>query len=270
MSIVDTGITRDGYTQLRRRWAAANPRAVVLVVHGMGEHSGRYEHVGTAFAQAGFHTVGFDLRGYGSSGGRRAYVDDFRNYLDDVEDHLAEVRGVGLPVVLLGHSMGGLIAARYAVGTRPQPDLLVLSAPALQTGFPPPPRPVLSAMSSAVPTMRLPAPFGLDVLSRDVEVQRAYADDPLVERQATIRLGAELVEAMRYVNANLDLLRVPTLVVHGGDDRLVPRTASEPLEDLPLVERTVYEGLRHETLNEPEWELVANDMIGWIDRQLTL
>ena len=268
MSIVDVGITRDGYTQLRRRWVATEPRAVILLVHGMGEHSGRYEHIGEVLAAAGFHTIAFDLRGHGETGGRRGYVEDFSDFLDDVEDHLAELRPAGLPVVLLGHSMGGLIAARYAVGERPQPDLLVLSAPALEGPMRPPPRRVAAALSSAAPTVRLPPLFGAEALSRDVGVQTAYLEDPLVQRGTTLRLAAELLGAMEEVIGNLDRLRVPTLVVHGGDDRLVPRTGSEPLGDLGVAERRVYEGLRHEVFNEPEWHLVVGDVIAWIDSQL--
>jgi len=268
MSVIDVGITRDGYTQLRRRWIADEPRAVILLVHGMAEHSGRYEHIGDTLAQAGYHLVSFDLRGHGSTAGRRTHVDEFAQFLDDVEDHLTEVRKVGLPVVLFGHSLGGLIAARYAVDQRPQPDLLILSAPALQTGFPAPPARVAAALGATAPTLRLPAPFGVEALSRDEDVQRAYLEDPLVERSATVRLGTEMLLAMDVVNTGLDRLRIPTLVIHGGEDQMVPRAASEPLAELPRVDRTVYEGLRHEVLNEPEWELVTADIVGWLDAQL--
>lgn len=268
MSTVDFGITRDGYTQLRRRWVADHPKAVVLLVHGLDEHCGRYEHIGDALATAGYHTVAFDLRGHGMSGGVRTHVEDFSAFLDDLEDHLVQVRGVGLPVVLLGHSMGGLISARYLVADRPPPDLAVLSAPALNPGFRPPPAAAVGLISATVPTLHLPAVFGTEVLSRDDEVQRAYSEDPLVERGMTVRLAAQMLEAMTRVNADRDRLTVPTLIIHGGDDRLVPAVASEPFDALESVDRTVYEGLRHEVLNEPEWETVLGDVITWMDRHL--
>jgi acylglycerol lipase len=266
MSVIDSGITRDGYNQLRRRWVASSPRAVILIVHGMNEHSGRYEHVGEELAAAGFHVVAFDLRGHGMSGGTRSHVDDFEQFLDDVEDHLAELRKAGLPVVLLGHSMGGLIAARYAVSDRPQPDLLILSAPALKGPYRPPPAGLVTVLGSTLPTLRLPPMFGTEALSRDEEVQRAYAEDPLVGRRPTLGLVVEMFGAMGEVQSNLDRIAVPTMVVHGGDDRLVPRTASELLED--RSELRVYEGLRHEIFNEPEWRMVTDDVTTWLNQQL--
>jgi len=151
-SIIDYGVTRDGLTQLRRRWkAAGTARAIVLIVHGISEHSGRYEAVGQQLAEAGFHVVAYDHRGHGQSGGRRTYVDSFDELLDDLEDHLSEVRQLGLPVVVLGHSMGGLIATAYAVSSRPQPHYLVLSAPALGAEVPSWQR-VAAPYASSMPT----------------------------------------------------------------------------------------------------------------------
>src|SRR5690606_14257762 len=136
-STVDHGLTRDGLMQLRRRWRPPEPpTAAILLVHGITEHSGRYEHVGRWLADAGFDVVAIDARGAGESGGRRSYVDRFADFVDDVEDQLVEVRRLGVPVVLLGHSMGGLIALDLATSDRPQPDLVVVSGPALGAQVP--------------------------------------------------------------------------------------------------------------------------------------
>ena len=135
-STASFGTTSDGLTQRRRHWAAPSPKAAILLVHGIGEHSGRYEHVGNALSDASFDMLSFDQRGFGETAGRRAFVADFSEYTDDVADLLAERRELGVPVVLMGHSLGGLIAATYLVGANPQPDFAVLSAPALAAEIP--------------------------------------------------------------------------------------------------------------------------------------
>ena len=120
-----------------RRWpAVGEPWATVLIVHGIGEHSGRYERTGRLMSEAGLDVHAFDLRGHGLSGGRRVFVRRWNDYLDDVEIRLAAVREPGRPVVLFGHSMGGTIALTYACSDRPTPDLLVLSAPTLHATIP--------------------------------------------------------------------------------------------------------------------------------------
>jgi alpha-beta hydrolase superfamily lysophospholipase len=262
-------LDRGGEPQLRRRWRAAPARAAMLLVHGVAEHSGRYEHVGASLSERGIDVVSFDLRGHGRSGGRRGHVEDFGHFLDDVEDLLAERRGLGLPVVLMGHSMGGLISAAYAVSDRPAPDLLVLSAPALAADVPGWQRLAAGALSRVLPTVSLPNDFDGALLSRDASVADAYRDDPLRVRRATTRLGNEIFTAMeRTAAATGSGLGVPTYVLHGGADELVPPHASEPLAAHPEVTRVVYDALRHECLNEPERDEVVADLADWLDERL--
>lgn len=268
-STIDYGVTRDGLTQLRRRWkATGTARAVVLIVHGISEHSGRYEAVAQQLAEAGFHVVAYDHRGHGQSAGRRTYVDSFDELVDDLEDHLREVRKLGLPVVLLGHSMGGLIATAYAVSTRPQPHYLVLSAPALGAEVPSWQRVGAPYVSNLAPKLFLPSPMPTSVLSRDPDVIEAYEQDPLIKPGATARMGAELLRTMETVGAQLANISVPTLVVHGADDELVPAAASVPIDDVAGVERWELPGLRHEIFNEPEGPSVLTDVINWINLRL--
>lgn len=262
------GHTRDGELQLRRRWRAPDPRAAMLLVHGMAEHSARYEHVGRALSARGIDVLSFDLRGHGRSGGRRGHVEAFDQFLDDVEDLLAARRTLGVPVVLMGHSMGGLIAAAYAVSNRPEPDLLVLSAPALAAEVPAWQRLAAGALSRVVPTLSLRNDFAGELLSRDPEVAAAYRDDPLRLRAATTRLGNEIFEAMATVRSRAEHLSVPTYVLHGRDDRLVPAAASEPLGTQARATRVVYDTLRHECLNEPERDEVLADLVAWLDERL--
>lgn len=268
-SSVDRGLTRDGLQQLRRRWQPPEaPVAAVLLVHGMGEHSGRYEHVGRWLADAGYDVVAIDQRGFGGSGGRRAFVDSFDRFLDDVEDQLAELRTLGVPVVLFGHSMGGLVCADYVTSGRPLPDVLVLSGPALAATVPPVQRFLAPFLGRVAPTLRIPSHIDGSVLSRDPAVGAAYLADPDNVLFVTARLGAELIARGPQVVARLDRLSVPALVLHGGSDRLVPPTASAPFEGRPGVVREVLPGLLHEILNEPEYPQVLLRIVEWIEQAL--
>jgi alpha-beta hydrolase superfamily lysophospholipase len=164
--------------------------------------------------------------------------------------------------------MGGLIALEYALSDRPAPDLLILSSPGLSGGKAWQ-RSVAGVAASLAPRLSVPNGLSGDQLSRDPEVGEAYFADPLVLTKSTTRLGSELFSAMDRVNANLKALDIPTLVIHGGADTIVPASASAPLGHLPTVERRLYPKLRHETMNEPEGPQVVADIIAWIDRHLT-
>jgi alpha-beta hydrolase superfamily lysophospholipase len=234
----------------------------------MGEHSGRYEHVGARLAGHGYDVVAIDHRGHGLSGGRRSHVDGFDEYVVDVEDQMSEVRALGLPVVLLGHSMGGLIATRYVVSGRPAPDLLVLSGPALGAAVPMWMQGLAQVLGRVAP--RLPVPGTIDpaVLATDPAVGEAYRADPLVWTTASAGFGRELLAAMADTRAGLHRLGLPTLALHGADDALVPAAASEPLAALSTVERRVLAGLRHEIFNEPVGLALVDDVAAWIADRL--
>lgn len=280
--------TRDGITQLQRRWqpaaapdgatdrgpasgdgAAAGPaRSAVLLVHGIGEHSGRYDHVGRFLAARGHDVLAFDNRGHGQSGGRRGHVDRFGQFLDDVEDHVLERRQLGLPVVLVGHSLGGLISATYVVEGRPAPDLLVLSAPALKAQVPAWQRRLAPVLARVWPTVFVPGGIDGALLSRDPEVQRAYLSDPLRVAGSTAGLGQQIFAAMETTTANLARITLPTYVLHGSEDHLVPLAASQPLEGRPNVTYRRWEGLRHECFNEPNRDEVLGEMADWMEDRL--
>ncbi len=268
-AIIDHGTTRDGLVQLRRRWQpAATPRAAVLLLHGIAEHSGRYEEVGNQLAEAGMAVVGIDHRGYGETGGRRGHVDNWAQFLDDVQDQLAEVRTMDLPTIMIGHSMGGLMALSYCVDDRPLPDILVLSGPALGTDTSPFLRMIAPILGRLVPHMLIKDDGDPSVLSTDPSVGEKFYADPLRVPYPTASLGRALLGAIDSARARVDRLSIPTLVMHGGDDLLVPTESSEILEGLPDVKRIVYPGLRHEIFNEPTGPEVLAEAIDWIDDQL--
>ena len=266
-SVTSSTFAADGTPLLVRRWSPAGDRwAQMLLVHGLAEHSGRYERTGRLLADAGIDVTAFDLRGHGGSGGRRGDVERWTDYLDDIAARMAAVRAEadGRPVVLFAHSYGGLISTDYVLSGRPAPDLFVLSAPALDDGLPRWQHMLVPLIARIVPTLAFKNAWGPEVLSRDPEVGRLVQMDPGSPDRATVRMGAFGFAAQERVRATLSRLAVPTLVFHGTDDRLVPPTATEPFERLPGVTRRVYPGLRHETLNEPEGPQVVADVIAWL------
>lgn len=264
--------TRDGVELRAYRWpAVGTSRARLLLVHGVAEHAGRYPHVALRLANAGITTYAFDLRGFGGSGGPRAFVDRWSRYHDDVEDQLAELRSAadGLPLVLYGHSMGGLIALGYVLADppRPLPDLLVLSAPAIDAVVPAWKRRLAQVLGATVPHFAIANTFPHGALSSDPAVEAAYLADPLAVHRTTARLGAELFREqgrLKAVLARGGPLPVTTYVVHGAADPLVPEWASRSLEGRANVTRRVYPDLRHETHNEPSGAAVIDDTIAWI------
>lgn len=230
-----------------RRWSAAEPARLVVLVHGYGEHLGRYAHVAAALVARGCDVVGPDHVGHGTSGGARAVVEDFEEVVDDLRAVVQATRGE-LPVVLVGHSMGGLIATRYAQRHREDLAGLVLSGPAVGLG------PVIEGWLAAP---ELPSdPIDVSTLSRDPAVGAAYAADPLVHHGGWERPTLEaFVAADAAIAAGPGFGDLPLLYVHGADDELVPAVLAQP-----VVQRLagtdsdlrVLEGQRHEVLNEPE------------------
>lgn len=261
----ETITTADGVTLQRRTWRTrSTPKATVVIVHGLGEHSGRYDHVGSALADAGYETHSFDLRGHGESSGDRGHIESFEHLLDDVA---AELGRHAPPRVLLGHSLGGLIATRYVLDRDPKPELLVLSSPALGTGVPKVKQVAARVLSRVAPKLRIPNGFDGSELSRDPEVGEKYLADPLVIQATSTKMGSESLAAIDAVRDRLGEITMPTLVIHGGDDPIVPAWASAPLADLPNVERRLFPTYRHECFNEDDGTAALETVIGWLDAQ---
>ena len=260
----------DGTELLVRHWPAvpnaAAPWATVLIVHGLAEHSGRYEHVGDRLAEAGAEVMSYDQRGWGASGGPRAYADDWSQFHDDLRERFEAARAAanGRPVAIYGHSVGGLITLGYAVTDRPQPDAYVLSAPAVEGDVPAWQRVAARCLNVFAPKTLLKNTFGSTVLSRDPSVGERYFADPWAQHRTSVRFAVLAFAEQERVLESLDRLRVPTLVIHGGEDRLVPTASSERFAVLPVVTRRVLPGLRHEVHNEPEGPEVVDEIAAWL------
>ena len=273
--IVGSARTRDGLELRTLRWPAArDARAHLLLIHGIAEHAGRHAHVATRFADAGIETHASDLRGFGASSGRRAYLDRWSDYHDDVEDQLAAIRAVSgrLPVVVYGHSMGGLIALGYVLADVPrsEPDLLVLSAPAIGARVAQWKRSLADVLGRIAPRIEIANDLPPGGLSHDAQIEVLYRADPLNYHRTTARLGMELFHEQARVAARLahiQVLPLPTYVLHGADDPVVPVSSSASLEGRQNVTRHVYPSLRHEMHNEPEAAAVIGDTTRWIMAQ---
>ena len=282
-SIISHIRAADGTDLLVRHWPAdraeagealtGSPWASVLLVHGLGEHSGRYEHVGDQMAAAGIDAFAYDQRGNGGSAGRRGHVDHWSQLHDDLAERLAAVRASasGRPVVLYAHSLGGLVASGYLLSDRPKPDLAVLTAPALDSALPGWKKSVARLLSKVAPTVALSNDFDGSTLSRDPTVAEKAMADPASAKVTTVRFGAEaLAEQGRVRRHAVGGFGIPTLVLHGLDDGLVPAVASDLLEGVPGVERRTYPDLRHELHNEPEGPAIIGEVIAWIRARGTL
>jgi alpha-beta hydrolase superfamily lysophospholipase len=255
----------------RREWLPEHPERALLLAHGMGEHSGRYEHFGAWFATRGCAVHAYDHLGHGRSAGLPGHVQRFDDYLDDLEVMLAGLRQSHpqLPVFLIGHSMGGLIAAAFARERRPQLAGVVTSGAALQLGEKVSGATAFAAriLSRIAPRLRLRNELDPAGLSRDPEVVAAYVEDPLVFRRVTTSMASELFRAIRRTGAGGAEVQLPMLMLHGEADPICPVGGTrEFFERLPAGDKAlqVYPGLLHEIFNEPERERVFEDLLAWL------
>lgn len=268
----------DGRSIFHRAWLPGSPRCLLILVHGFGEHSGRYEDLARFFAARGYAVHAHDHTGHGESSGPRGHVSDFSDFHDDLERFIALVRSEhpGLPCVLVGHSMGGLVVASLAVLREPDVDCIVLSGAALAIGKDVSPLKMKLAriIRRFWPTLAMDAGLDVEGLSRDPEVVRRYLADPLVHGTATAAFGASMTETIDATQAAPSRVQRPVLVLHGADDPLCdPEGSRRFFEGLAVGEVAdhaihVYPNLRHEIFNEPEREQVYQDMDAWIEERL--
>ncbi|WP_082721102.1 alpha/beta hydrolase [Burkholderia sp. ABCPW 14] len=269
--------TGDGLELASYRWPAAAsfaaPRATVALVHELAEHAGRYQALAERLTAAGIEVVAADLRGHGHSPGARAWVERFDQYLQDADALVSSAARDDTPLFLMGHSMGGAVAALYmverAAARRAGFAGLILSSPALAPGRDVPKW--MLAMSRFISRAwpRFPAiKIDAALLSRDPAVVAANRADPLVHHGSVpARTGAEILDAMQRIERGRAALRVPVLVYHGTADKLTEPDGSRDFGahvGSPDRTLTLYEGCYHETMNDLERERVIGALIEWI------
>ncbi|MFP4477738.1 MAG: lysophospholipase [Desulfatibacillaceae bacterium] len=266
---------RDGGRIFHRSWRPeGESRDVVVIVHGFGEHGGRYPHLVEALVSRGFEVWAMDHRGHGRSFGKRGHVDRWTDYTGDLGAFLDLVRdrAGNLPLFLLGHSMGGLVTINYVLENARDITGVILSGPALTQGAVSPALIAISRVLSRLwPTFSVDTGMEEDAVSRDRAVVQAYANDPFVHSLATARMGTEMARAIRDAMDGAGKWRLPLLLVQGGDDRLIPPEYSrEFFSRIRSEDRThkEYDGYYHETHNDLGWERPVSDMAAWIEERM--
>ena len=270
-------VAADGQRLFLRRWERSGDvaaKGVALIVHGLGEHGGRYGHVAHLLSELGIEVWAHDHRGFGRSGGSRARIPDRNTLLTDTKTVFERIsEGERERPLLLGHSMGGAIAARAVTGGWVEPRALVLSSPGLRSYIGSAMRALTHGLEFLLPNLAVPHGLPLHKITHDLEVLADAAADPLNHALITPRLTLFVLEAGEAAIRDAAMLKVPTLLQAAGDDQLVdPSGARDFAAAAPSGRCTlkIYEGVWHEIYNErePERTKVLSDLKDWLAREL--
>jgi len=275
--VENTWRARDGAELFARGWLPAeSPKAVIGLVHGLGEHSGRYQHVAAHFAQAGYAVYSFDLRGHGKTPGPRGHVSSIDQILQDIDLMLEKINQshAGLPRFLYGHSLGGILVLNYALTYQADLAGVIATSPGLATALHEQKFKVFQVrvLNAVLPKMTLPTGLDANSISRDSKVVQDYNNDPLVHDRASLGFAKGMLDMVNWVMAHAREFRYPLLLSHGTSDQLAYARGSQEFAKLVPgnVTLKLWEGLSHETHNEPEKEQVLQYLLGWMDQQLVL
>ena len=250
-------------------------RGSIIIVHGLGEHSGRYDNVVDYLVPKGFAIYGFDLLGHGKSDGKREFVEKYEDFTETLTNYKNKVKSwqPGKSLFLLGHSMGGLIATEYLIDHSHDFEGAIISAPLITVSDNINKFTIISGkiLSAIAPTFGITA-LDPKAISRDPKVVNEYINDPLVyQGKTTARLSVELLKAIMRVNAEVSRIAVPFIVLQGSDDRLVnPQGAKMLHERAGSQDKSIriYDGLYHEVFNEPERDQVLADVASWLNARV--
>lgn len=256
-----TIIGKGGVEIFIQRWLAQNPCATLVIAHGLGEHSGRYGNLINWLEGKRISVYALDHRGHGRSAGTRGHVERFNDYVDDLSFFINGVidENPGLPVFLLGHSMGGVIAILYALRSQEKLAGLILSSPGLIPTVDAPKYKVALAsfLSDYIPSLLVSNELDSNYISHDREAVAAYQNDPLVHDRISARWYTEFLKSSEECLRRANELTIPLFVFHGTDDRLVDFAGSIQIFDAASSRdktKLLLEGLYHETMNEVEYE----------------
>ena len=283
-SIADQAAQKPHITQLDHReqtlafyaWPQPpeNARAAVLLLHGLGEHMGRYGYIASTLQAAGYVVFGYDHHGHGLSSGMRGNLLSSTHLLDDVDFVIKRVRALTpAPLVLLGHSMGGLIAARAVANSLPHIDALVMSSPALGAQTNLIQKFLLATLPKLFPHVRVDNGVKTPWVARDAQVVRAYVEDPLVHRQISAGLAAWILKEGAQTVAQASAWSMPTLLLYAGQDQLVlPQASAEFARLAPseVLQSYCFNVMYHEIFNDPEKAMVLTKLLAWLDSRYAL
>lgn len=256
-----TFIGKGGVEIFYQNWIAERPKGIVVLVHGVGEHSGRYSHLINEMSGSGVSFYALDHRGHGKSGGKMGHVDSFMEYVYDLKLFMNFVKedANNLPIIMLGHSMGGVIALKFALTYPEDIDALIASSagivPAVE--IPKWKESLGLFFSKHVPGFTMPSGLPSSFISRDTEIVRAYDNDPLVHGMVSARWYTEFIDTGQECLTRAGEIRMPILVFHGTGDKIVNYKGSEQLfQQVASKDKMLqlFEGYYHETMNEPPAE----------------
>ena len=248
-----------------------NAKAIIVIVHGVAEHLGRYEYLKDKLLSFGYGVYRFDNRGHGKSGGERGNINNFNELIDDADKivDIAKSENPDIPIFMLGHSMGGFITAAYGVKYPGKLNGQILSGAATNK----------IPFSTTLKSIKFPAilkgkvPNSLSkLISRDPEVVRKYEEDPLVLKETTLKFNTEFVnKGITWLVKNMKTYKYPCLILHGGDDRIVPPVSSKYFyEGISSEDKKLkfYDGFYHEIFNEKGRDEVIEDVHNWIEERI--
>lgn len=278
MNTKPTTDMNDDVTFYMQGWEPpGKPKAIVCLVHGLGEHTGRYAHVGRALNDAGYALFGFDLRGHGQTGGPRGHFPSLDAVMQDIRQFVEfqKRNHPGLPVFLYGHSLGGLLTLTYAIQYGDGLKGVIVTGAGLRSSLQEQKGKIalVKLLGSLTPSMIIKSELETAALSRDADVVQAYVNDPLVHDKASLGLGKAGLSAIDLCFARAREFKPPLLIMHGAADRITypsgsedfARLAGETNKDVTLK---LWEGMYHEIHNEPEQAEVFKVMIEWMDKHV--
>ena len=265
--------SRDGIKIFYKRWEAANPIGTLIISHGYSEYCGRYEAIASRLIEGGLDVYAFDCRGHGKSEGKRGHVNNFNEYINDLDAVVQQASGwKGKPFFLLGHSMGGLIACLYCLKFRMESKLsirgLILSSPAIKLSVKAAflERLCCKILSAVKPDFVLPSRVEPSHLAKDEKVIEKYRNDPLICRQISARLYTQMVKRGNEIMRRAGEFTLPVILVAGEEDKVVSAEAiKEFYEKIPSKKKSlkIYPGGYHELLNDFGKEEVLSDILSW-------
>jgi alpha-beta hydrolase superfamily lysophospholipase len=268
---------KDGLETYFQGWEPEKtPQAAICLVHGLGEHSGRYVHVADHLTAAGFAVLTMDLRGHGKSAGARGHVASSEIFLDDIDRLLKEAddRYPGKPRFLYGHSLGGILVLFYTLKRKPELAGVVATSSGLRTALEKQTAKVAFSkfLAALLPELSMPSGLNAADISRDPEVVRIYQNDPLVHDRASLAFAKAMFDALPWTFQHAPEFKPPLLLVHGTEDKIAYASGSQEFASLVPGDCTLklWDGLYHETHNEPEKEQVLAFLTDWLQSKLQL
>lgn len=264
----------DGLKLFHQTWLPENaPLALILLVHGLGEHSSRYEHVAQFLTSHDFAVYTMDHRGHGKSEGERGHVNQFEDFMKDMDllVQTAQQDYPGAPIYLYGHSLGGILVLNYTL--RRKPDILgvIATSPGLRTALEEQTAKIFlsKAIASILPKLSISTGLKANQISKDAQVVKKYLEDPLVHDKGTPSLAVNLLSAIEWAYQHAHEFSVPLLLMHGTDDQIAYAKGSQEFASKVRGDCTVklWDGMAHETHNEPGKEQVLAYLLDWIKQK---